>query len=444
MDLVKKTRIIIITYWFYPNTVIAARRFRNIQQHFNRHPELQIDIFTGSFNSECIIQDRFSVDLSNVEYIKLYNNSFEENLFAERNPFFHFLNRTIFLGAAERRFGRKVLRHKKLETYDIFYLSLGPFSSLLKTAYRLKKRYPDKKILVEYRDEWVDGAVNYAARHHLIHPYRRWKSYFRRLTDFLTHYRANHLETKVLPVCDKIVVISREMINHFRNRIPQLALDRFVYLPNGISDNEIAGLAKNREKIESCPGTSLRILYAGTLFGAQDIRPFLNAVFELLNKGLITRQDFEINVFGKINPVAECWPIHLREIIRFRGEINRNAVYREYFAHDLLLFIIGDWPKSEITMTGKIFELIESGKPILALLPMDKNGCARNLLEKTNAARLTDINSQESIKQSLLFFLAQKKKFGVLFSERKNMDWFYRQFHYNNICRRLYERCFKI
>ena len=92
-------------------------------------------------------------------------------------------------------------------------------------------------------------------------------------------------------------------------------------------------------------------------------------------------------------------------------------------------------------MTGKIFELIESGQPILGLLPMEKNGCAKHLLKKTNAASIADINNQESIKEALLFFLDQKKNNSNIHTQRKEMEWFYRQYHYKNICQRLYETC---
>ena len=496
MDCKKKVKIALITYWFYPDTIVSARKFRNIHQHLAGYPDLQLDIFTGSFNREysisgacpsngsrCVssagrpdarrgdagdaeriveesasasrldslasdklrvrdhysdrLLDHFPVDLTNVKYIKLYKNSFEKNIFAEKNAFSHLLNRTIFLGAAERRFGMEILRQKQLESYDIFYLSLGPFSSLLKTAYRLKKRHPEKKILIEYRDEWVDGAVHYAARHHLIHPYRRWKSYFRRLTDYLSHRNSNRLEKKVLPACDGIVVISREMIKHFIERIPKLAPEKFIYLPNGISDKEIVELRRFRREKKPPRGKTLRILYAGNLFGTQDIRPFLNTLDELLEAGIVARDDFEVEVLGKFNPTGERWPDRLKELVRCRGSVPRNMVYREYFTNDVLLFIIGDWPKSEITMTGKIFELIESGQPILALLPMNKNGCARRLLEKTNAACIADINNRESIEKALLSLLEQKRKNGQIHTERRQMDWFYRQYHYKNICRRL-------
>ena len=137
----------------------------------------------------------------------------------------------------------------------------------------------------------------------------------------------------------------------------------------------------------------------------QDIRPFLNALDKLLEEGIISRDDFEIEIFGRYNPGGERWPDRLKKLVRWREEFPRNTIYREYFTHDILLFIIGDWPKSEITMTGKIFELIESERPILALLPLKKNGCVRRRLEKTNAAYISGINNRESIKEVILYLL---------------------------------------
>jgi len=443
MDCKKKVKIALITYWYYPNTIITASRFRNIHQQLIEYPDLRLDIFTGAFNRESTIQNRFPVKLTNVKYIKLYKSSLEKKIFSKKNYFYQMLNQTIFLGAQERSFGRKILRQKELDSYDIFYLSLGPFSVLLKAAYRLKQRYPDKKIFIEYRDEWIDGAVHYAARHHLVHPYSRWKSYFRELTDYFSHRGGKRLEKKVLPVCDGIAVISREMIKHFIERIPELNEDKFIYLPNGISDNEINELRRSREERKHPRGYKLRILYAGTFFGVQDIRPFLNALEELVDEGIVARDDFEVDIFGEYNPGRERWPNRLKNLVRWRGEFPRNMIYREYFTHDLILFIIGDWPKSEITMTGKIFELIESGQPILALLPMEKNGCARRLLEITDAAYIADINNRESIQQAIISLPAQKKHTGEISARRKQMEWFYRQHHYKYICRRLYESCFK-
>jgi hypothetical protein len=75
---------------------------------------------------------------------------------------------------------------------------------------------------------------------------------------------------------------------------------------------------------------------------------------------------------------------------------------------------------------------------------MNKNGCALRLLKKTNAASIADINNRESIKQAILSSLNQKKHHGEIRTDRREMDWFYQQHHYKNICQRLYERCFNL
>ena len=443
MDRKKTVKIALVSYWFYPNTIVSARRAFHIYQYINRYRDLRLDIFTGSFNREYPVQDRFPVDLTNVMYIKLYKNNFEKNIFSEKNAFFHLLNRSVYLGRAEKRLGMKVRRLKGLRDYDILYFSMGPFSPLLKAAYAIKKQYPEKRVIVEYRDEWVDGAVDYAARKNLIHPYNRWRNIYRRITNYLSNHTGNRLEKKVLPVCDAIVVISREMIKHFIRRIPELSPGKFKYIPNGISDKEIAQLEKWRREKKPLQGKTLRVMYAGTLFGTQDIRPFLDAVRSLIKDGRVAPDEIGLNIFGKHEGLWNEWPDYLKQATHYRDWVPRDEVIRQYFAHDVILFIIGDWPKSEITMTGKIFELIESRQPILALLPMGKSGCARYLLEKTNAAYLADINRPDSIKEAITYLMEEKRTGRKIDKERQDMDWFYRQYHYRNICRRLYEECFR-
>ena len=440
----KPVKIALVTYWFFPNTIIAARRAVSMYQIINRYPNMRLDVFTGSFNRDRAVRDRFPLDLSGVRYIRLHENRLEKAVFSRANAFGRLLNATVYRGRAEKRFGAALRRLRELQDYDVIYISLGPFSPLLRAAGDLRKRYPDKKLIIEYRDEWVEGAVHFAARNHLIHPYRRLRSQARKLFDYLSHRGGARLEKKVLPACDAIVVVAREMIPHFTARIPGLSLRKFHYIPNGISEMEIAGLEEWRKKSGTTRGTPLRLIYAGSLFGTQNITPLLEALDSLIGEGRIDRAEIELSVFGEADPLREKWPERLRRLVRYRGIIPRNDIYREYFTHDVILFIIGDWPKSEITMTGKIFELIESGRPILALLPLDKNGCARQLLEKTGAGLLAEIKDRERIKNAVLSLLEQKKKRGEIPASRRWMDGFHREHRYENTCRLLYENCFNL
>jgi hypothetical protein len=294
----KPIKIALVTYWFPPNTTVAARRGLHLYRHLNRYPGLRLDVFTGSFNREDPFQGRLPVSPGRVSYIKLYRNAFEKNIFAEKNAFFHLLNRTCYLGKAERRLGNSLRRPGFLRDYDIIYLSMGPFSAFLKTAAALKKLYPEKKVVVEYRDEWVEGAIDYAVRNHLIHPYHPGRSIYRKMTHLLVRPAAARLERKVLPACDAIFVISRGMIEHFTRRIPELSPASFKHIPNGISDSEIAALNKWRRERRPAAGKTLRIMYAGMLFGTQDIRPFLNALRELIGEGRVAPAEIEFNPDG--------------------------------------------------------------------------------------------------------------------------------------------------
>jgi hypothetical protein len=108
------------------------------------------------------------------------------------------------------------------------------------------------------------------------------------------------------------------------------------------------------------------------------------------------------------------------------------------------LLLINDWPKAETTMTGKIFELIESRRPILALLPLAKDGCARRLLEKTNSAFLAEVNDPAQTGALLERMVELKRQQQEISLERKNMTWFHENYSYGNICRKLYLECLRL
>ena len=367
-------KIALATYWFYPNTAMATRRLYNICRHLNQHPNIQLDVFTPAFNFYSFAGDRRPEKFCRINYLKLYKNKFEKRIFSQNNSFYHLINKTFYRGLAQKRLARAFIKKVEDENYDIFYFSLGPFSTLLKSALILKRKFPKKQLVIEYRDEWIEGSADYAARHHLIHPRRRWKSRYRKIANYFEQIRGKQLEEKTLLLADRVIVVSEEMIDNFCRRVAKLSPEKFSFIPNGISDLEINQLKKHRLGSRTRPGKNLKIMYGGNLFGVQDIKPLLYPIANLLDREVIQPGEIEINIFGRHQKINREWPSFLRTLIHCRGEVSQDELFRQYYAHDILILIIGDWPKSDTIMTGKIFELIESRQPVLALLPLEKTG----------------------------------------------------------------------
>jgi len=434
----EKMKIALIAKRFYPSIRVSAKRAVNIYRYLNEFAEIDLDVFTDYSNKEEVILNRSDLDPRNVKYIRVSRNKIMRSIFQREDLLWNIIHKTLFRGREDEILAKAVKRAAELSQYDLFYLTMPPFYPFLRLALFLKSRYPSKKVIVEYRDEWIDGLGDYASRQGLIHQHDKLKSIYRKWLNLFTRYNHARFEKKVLPRLDAVVVVTEEMKKYFLERIPDLSPEKIHFVPHGYDDTDIRELSRLNKAGAESDSKRLTIIYAGELYALRDIRPLLNAVRDLIDDGRIQRSEIEFNIFGRNEEYARLLPDNLKSLVSFRSSLPRVDIFNRYYQHDLLLLVIGDWPKSDTTMTGKIFELIASGRPILALLPLKKNGCAISLLKKTNSAYFADITEEKNIRESILALIALKREGRGLEREQKDMDWFFRRYHYRSICRELY------
>jgi len=89
--------------------------------------------------------------------------------------------------------------------------------------------------------------------------------------------------------------------------------------------------------------------------------------------------------------------------------------------------LVGVYPNNESIYTGKIFEYLRSGKPILAVVPTD--GVAAELIRKTNSGIVVSNMDVDAIKEGIarLFDLFIKGRLSEQF-KCKNIDQFDRKY----------------
>jgi len=436
----RKTKISIISGYFYPHPTVASIRVTHLYRYLSRYPDLGVEVITDALNREYRFGAMNPLDVSRVNYLKTYRNSFEKKLLTEANPSYRLLGKTFFYSAVQGRLARALAGSDIWKSSDLLYISTPPFRYFLKFALDIKRSDPQKKIVLEYRDEWIDGLTAYAEKNSLIHPYNLPKSLYRKGRYHLLRRSAERLEKEAITAADAVVVVSPPMKENLIRRIPQLEEKKVHCVPNGISDREIDEFDRLRKKKISPGGSGLSLIYAGLLFGPQDIRPLLRSLERLRDEKTVSPDEISLRIYGNHRQHIREWPGRFKRLVEFRDRVCRSEIFRQYFLHDAAVLIVGDWPGADSIMTGKIFELIESGRPILALLPPKRDGCARRLLDKTDAAYFADIGDEKMIGERILELL-QRKKEGTLDKARRNMDWFHRNYHYHNLCRKLYLEC---
>lgn len=143
-------------------------------------------------------------------------------------------------------------------------------------------------------------------------------------------------------------------------------------IPNGCDFDDFAGL-------EYRPAARFRITHAGSFFGRRDPRPFLQA---LADSGL----DLVARFVGDFRSSDRAWAESLGlgdrlELVPYAPRAEALRLQRDSEA--LLLLIPDAGGRGRGVLSGKVFEYLAAGRPILAAVPPD--GAAAALLRETGA-----------------------------------------------------------
>ena len=163
---------------------------------------------------------------------------------------------------------------------------------------------------------------------------------------------------------------------------------RVVTIPNGSDFDDFEGLAYT-------PGERLRITHAGSFFGKRDPRPFLQA---LSDSGL----DIQARFLGDFRSADREWAEGLGlgdrlELIPYAPRATSLALQRDSEA--LLLLIPDAGGRGKGVLSGKIFEYIAAGRPILAAVPPD--GAAADLIRETGAGVVAAPDDVGALREAL-------------------------------------------
>ncbi|MEJ5302058.1 MAG: glycosyltransferase family 4 protein [Bacteroidales bacterium] len=208
-------------------------------------------------------------------------------------------------------------------------------------------------------------------------------------------------ERQVLEEADAIVVVSEAIKRLFLSKSPSITPEKIHVIPNGFdpSDFPEAPCIENSE-----PFT---IVYTGTLSPDYPIDSLAEAIYRLKENNNL--KDIRLHIIGKASP-------QIHESFHRRG-IEHQLILTGYKPHteaikhmqcaDALLLVIPDVSNNEGILTGKLFEYLATGVPILGLGPV--NGDAANILEKAGTGNMFAYNDVTSI-TNWLFKTIQSRK----------------------------------
>ncbi|MDO8685044.1 MAG: glycosyltransferase [Clostridiales bacterium] len=333
----------------------------------------------------------------------------------------------------------------KQNSISLIYTTSYPYSSHL-LGLALKKHFQHIPWVADFRDEWTNNP-------YLIDNPR----------NFIRTSIERRMEKKVLTGADRLIANTPVMMENFIKLYEDAGYEskgKFSCIPNGFDDEDFVGLvavekadpdykksehtgaventkayendryAENSENcgnainainainagnigyaeitgntkdIGSAANRPFTITYTGAFYGRRQPDVFFSAVSSLIKQGLIPESMIKIKLIGNFKTEklkAQISKYGLDSVVELLSYMPHRQCLKELIDSDALALIEGKGPGGGAFYTGKIFEYMNTGRPVLGIIP--KPGAAAGLLEDTGTGLASDAGDEAGAAANLL------------------------------------------
>lgn len=239
----------------------------------------------------------------------------------------------------------------------------------------LKKKYGVKWI-ADLRDPWTD-IYYYDEFYHL--PYAR--------------YIDKCLEMKTLKESDAIVTVSHELKKLFLSKSDKITPDKVTVIHNGFDEDDfrITDVAASSDFV---------IGYTGTLADSYEPGSFLMALKNAIEA--IKEIGITLHLVGNPSETvrAKAEELGISEHVRYTPTVPHEESVRMLLSNDALLLLIPRVKNDKGILTGKLFEYLASGKPVIGVGPVD--GDAAKILNECNAGQMFERGSTDQMTEYIV------------------------------------------
>lgn len=260
--------------------------------------------------------------------------------------------------------GIKVIEEQNI---DVIYSVAAPFLSLVSGV--ALKRLTGKPLVVDLRDEWTTNP------------------YFQNLDWNYQNVSTKQFEKQVLKEADAVISVTDEIVGTLNRLSGGQQRSKFHTIPNGFDPSDFEHIKNTPQKKKFTLG------YMGSIYGLRlaTANQFFKSLNTAIQNQIISSSQIKVLLIGGDIPNLPYQNVN--RIISRTGFVNHRSALSLAASCDILLLFIDPREGNQI-VTSKIFELINLGKPIIAIVP--PQGVAANIIRETRTGFVIDSRSPAS------------------------------------------------
>lgn len=284
----------------------------------------------------------------------------------------------------------EIIRERSVE---LVLITVPPFSTALLAA-KLRRRFPNLPIVLDFRDEWLSTAFN--------------------LFSFSASDKARRVardaEAAAVQAASVVVAASENARDEIHSRYPKLSADRFFHIPNGYDQSRIGRVERAQNPTPRAQDERILVTHVGTVYRTGDPTPFISALKSLAPEA---RDRFRFRFIGRIeNPAYRDQLLSLGDVVELRNFMPQREALAALAETDFALLI----QHCRLNVVQKFYDYIGSGKPILGAL--HPQGEVRNLFEKTGAGLWAHCQDVDALRRMIEFVARDGKQYAARFKPK--------------------------
>lgn len=269
--------------------------------------------------------------------------------------------------------GKNILEKEKPDL--IFSSSPPPTVHLIARKLSKKSGIP---WIADFRDPWTD-----------IHYYEKQPRLL------FVKWLDNKYEISVLREANKITCISQLDIEADFSK--KISAEKCINIPNGYDESDFKGIDISKQE-----NKKFLLMHLGAIGNERNPINLFESIRELANEEKINQNNFEIDLIGKVERdiINTIQLFNINDYVSLIDYMPHHEALDQSLYASMMLLLITQSEKNKRILPGKTFEYLRTGKPVLALGPVD--GEVARIINSTQTGKIFEYSNKAGIKEYIL------------------------------------------